>query len=83
MNIGIVEVAFVLIVMLLTVLAVWKTKLRWLGALPLFAVVATVASPADIASTVVIAIPNGIVYVVAVSWVLRSQSDDLPNTNIA
>ena len=83
MNIGPLELAFLMIVSLLTIMAVWRTKRRWLGALPLFVVIAILASPADIASTVAIAIPNGILYVIAVSRALRSHSDEVPSTSVA
>ena len=77
MNIGPLELAFLMIVSLLTIVAVWRTKRRWLGALPLFVVVAILASPADIASTLAISIPNGILYIIAVSRALRSHSDSM------
>ena len=65
MGIGIVEIVFVVVVALVTALIVATTKHRWLVVVPAFFVVATLVSPADLVSTLLIGVPNCVLFVVA------------------
>ena len=66
MSIGAVEIGLFLLVVVGTVVAVRRTGRRWLGVLPLFLLIAAAFSPADVLSTVLIAVPNALLCGVAV-----------------
>ncbi len=66
MSVGVVEVAFLLAVTIGARVAVTRTKQRWIGAIPLFFLFATLISPADIASTLLIGLPNCVLFVIIV-----------------
>ena len=65
MGIGILEIALLFIVTACVAVAVVMTKRRWLLGLPVYFVIATLCSPADPLSTVLIAVPCCLVYVFA------------------
>lgn len=65
MNIGVIEIAVVLIVTIPVVIAVALNKKAWLLGIPAFFVVATVFSPPDPLSTLAIALPCCCIYVFA------------------
>ena len=68
MGIGIVEIVFLVVVALATVLIVATTKRRWVLVVPAFFVVAVLVSPADLVSTLVIGVPNCVLFVVALRY---------------
>ena len=65
MGIGFVELALFFLVTACVVVAVKLTKRRWLFGLPAFFVVAMACSPADPASTLLIAVPCCCIYTLA------------------
>jgi Sec-independent protein secretion pathway component TatC len=73
MEIGPIELALVLLVAGCVVLAVAVTKRRWLLGLPAFFVVGMICSPADPASTLLIAVPCCCIYAFAL-WRTRPAS---------
>jgi len=58
MSVGTLEIAFLAVATVALGIAAVATKRRWLAAFPLFFVVAALVSPADLMSTLLIAIPN-------------------------
>ena len=65
MGIGIVEIAFLVLVTLATALTVMATKRRWVVVVPAFFLIAVFVSPSDIVSTLLIGVPNCILFVLA------------------
>ncbi|MBM83876.1 MAG: hypothetical protein CMJ78_25250 [Planctomycetaceae bacterium] len=76
MGIGALEIALILIAAMFCELTVRKTKQHWLRLIPVFVMIAAVASPADLLSTLMIAVPNVILYCFA----MRRQWKTQPST---
>ena len=65
MGISIVEVAFLVLVTLATALTIMATKRRWAVVVPAIFLIAVCVSPSDIVSTLLIGVPNCVLFVVA------------------
>ena len=73
MSVGVVEIGFLLVVAVGAWVAVARTKQKWMGAIPLFFLFATLTSPSDIVSTLLIGLPNCVLFVIVVRrYALRS-----------
>jgi Sec-independent protein secretion pathway component TatC len=68
MGIGIVEIGFLFLVTLVTALTVKATKRRWLVVFPVFFLIAVVVSPADLFSTLLIGLPNCVLFALAFKY---------------
>lgn len=78
MGLGTYELLFVAFAAVAAVVAVRSTGRRWMLLLPLVALFAAVVSPADIASTLLIAVPNALLMALAVH--LQQRSSQQPPT---
>jgi Sec-independent protein secretion pathway component TatC len=65
MGIGILEIAFLVGVTIATALTVMATKRRWVAVVPAFFLIAIFVSPSDIVSTLLIGVPNCVLFVLA------------------
>ena len=74
MGIGIVELAFLVLVTLATALTVMATKRCWVVVVPAFFLIAVLVSPSDIVSTLLIGVPNCVLCVVALRY-FATESD--------
>ncbi len=63
MSIGIVEIAFLVLVALAAALTAMATKRRWVAMIPAFFLIAVVVSPSDIVSTLLIGVPHCLLFV--------------------
>ena len=74
MGIGIVEVAFLVLVAFATAVTVMAAKRRWVEVIPAFFLIAVLVSPSDIVSTLLIGVPNCVLCVVALRY-FAAESD--------
>jgi Sec-independent protein secretion pathway component TatC len=65
MGIGTIEVAFLVLVTLTATAIVMATKRRWIAVVPAFFLIAICVSPSDIVSTLLIGVPNCVLFLVA------------------